>query len=388
LSPRVKPKRTEELRRKIAQDRLSFMERSPYGPGSEYSYFRDLALVALNDGRRREAEARTGLPASGSFIGEVHPVHGALEEAQRRLAIAVERAPHEREYRDLTTGDPGGAGVIPTGAPVTVAEAFASALRAKAVLASVLRREPLPEAGMVVEAPRIATGVGVAVQASQLGGVQETDPDTDVVSSPVATIAGQVDLSRQLFDRALIDADRWIGQELGEAAAAVLDSQVMNGSGSSGQLRGLLNVSGVTTIARTQASPTAATNYSGLGDLYRATAEAYGGRPSAIVLAPRRFAFIEAELDRVPNYFDLEVVVSASVPVNLGGGSNEDRPIFLAADEIVLFLGEPRFSVFPEAGSVSATVRIRVHQFAALLAGRKPASIGVGTGTEWQTPTF
>jgi hypothetical protein len=45
LSPRVKPKRTEELRRKIAQDRLSFMERSPYGPGSEYSYFRDLALV-------------------------------------------------------------------------------------------------------------------------------------------------------------------------------------------------------------------------------------------------------------------------------------------------------------------------------------------------------
>jgi hypothetical protein len=57
-----------------------------------------------------------------------------------------------------------------------------------------------PELGMSWSVPQFATGAAVAVQAEN-SAIQETDPAPALASANLATIAGHVDSSRQLWDR-------------------------------------------------------------------------------------------------------------------------------------------------------------------------------------------
>jgi hypothetical protein len=82
------------------------------------------------------------------------------------------------------------------------------------------------------------------------------------------------------------------------------------------------------------------------------------------------------------------VLACPTIPTNLGAGTNEDRVIALPAPEAILYASQPTIDVFPEVGSSPLTVRVQAHLYAAFIAGRKPAAIGVLSGTELTTPSF
>jgi Phage capsid family len=152
------------------------------------------------------------------------------------------------------------------------------------VLASILNVEPLPEFGMSIAAPRLSTGTATLVQTGDNIAVQETDLVEANVSSPIVTISGQEDLSEQLWDRGE-GLDVVLARDLGEDFASKLDVQIVSGIGSAGQFRGLLQIAGLTSVAKTNGSPTAVTNLAAIGDLVSQTATAYAAaiaRPSAL----------------------------------------------------------------------------------------------------------
>jgi HK97 family phage major capsid protein len=157
------------------------------------SFWRDLLL-------EREAAER----AQQSFgRDQGDPARPAADD---ELAAAMERLRSVRQFdrfeldrlaqRDLTT-----AGFIAAaGAPMFIAEKFATAARARAALAAALPQVPLPQEGDHIEIPRLATGAAVAVVASENAVVQETDPTSALATSQKAMVSGQVDVSRQLLD--------------------------------------------------------------------------------------------------------------------------------------------------------------------------------------------
>jgi len=147
-------------------------------------------------------------------------------------------------------------------------------------------------------------------------------------------------------------------------------------------------VTGVTAVTATNASPTAATNYSAIGNLIQTVSSASGERPDLLVLSPRRAEFIRAKLGFAPDWYGLQVIESPSMPTNIGGGTNQDPVIVLNRAEVVLYERPAVFKAYEEIGSSTQTVRISAWGYAALQAARQPTSIGVSTGTEWVSPTF
>jgi hypothetical protein len=230
MSPRLGPKsygehvdeqeRIRAAAREFAADKEASLERvsrkhgitsvrepSPYGSGSEHSYFLDLAYAVAD------------IPSPPP------PIVGDVAAARKRLQSVAER-------RDLTTTVTAGGNFVPTGTPAYVGEKFAAAARAAATMATVLPFEPLPETGMTVKAPRITSGTSTAVMASENSSVSETDIVESMISSPVATVAGQQDVSQQLFDRsdpAIVDIV--LATDLGRSLGAALDQQVFAGTG-------------------------------------------------------------------------------------------------------------------------------------------------------------
>src|SRR5207247_1438445 len=160
------------------------------------------------------------------------------------------------EERALSAGGAGGTW-IPTGPPAYVADQFAVAARERAALAALLPEHPIPEKGMTTGAPRLSSGASVDVTAEG-SAISSTDPADVFASSPVSLISGHVTLSQQLLDRADPTGDVWLAAELGRAHGEKLDEKLLAGSGTAPELRGLLNVTGLTSVAYTDASPTQA----------------------------------------------------------------------------------------------------------------------------------
>jgi hypothetical protein len=274
------------------------------------------------------------------------------------------------------------------GVPSYIARLFATTARARSQIAAVLPTEQLPSVGLELSAPRFTSGVGVAPQ-TENSAVQETDPATDRAVATVGYIAGNVDLSRQLFDRSsLTSFDRALAVELAAALATSLDDQLLHGSGTAPQLRGLANVSGITAVTKTNATPSAATNLAAIGDLVAETATAYGAQPTHLLMAPRRFEFIVTKLGYAPQWPVDNVVLSAAISTTLGAGTNQDEIYAIVAEELWLFRDSPAITVFPEIGSGALTVRVQARQAAGLLGNRIPQAIGRLTGSELAAPVF
>lgn len=352
-------------------------ELGPYSPNSGHSFFRDLARVSVSK------QSRSLAGGDVQTFNDIIPPQqgdGGLEDARKRLGSV--------EQRDVTSADPGVASFIPANAPNFVAAEFATALRDRAVLPELLNVRELPERGKQVDIPRFATGSVAGVQATEAAAPTQTDIDLDTASASKVTITGRQTFSLQAFSFADESFDQALAADLGAAIGAVLDQQILNGSGSSGQMRGLLNVVGVTSVAKTNGAPTAITNYAAIGDLVKQTSDAYGGMVDTLIMAPRRFSWITSKSAFVPDWLRTNVAVAGAMPENLGGGTNEDRVIAIPSREILLYVGRPRFQVLAEVLSGTLQVRIIALLYAALVGGRVPAAIGVLSGTELAAPTF
>jgi hypothetical protein len=240
--------------------------------------------------------------------------------------------------------------------------------------------------------PRLTTGAAVAVQTAQNAAVTEVDPVTTSTAPPVGTVAGQVDMSRQLFEFSRPGMDAVISEDLGRAYGTALDAQIVNGSGTAGQLRGFLNVSGILTVTGVVTSVQAFV--SKVWDAYNQLSSTSGfGTPDPAqyltILHPRRYAWLHGGSGsttvpvepRLPG----QVVVSGGIPVNLGAGTNEDVALVVEKTNVVLVGGTPTIRVFEDVGSGTLTVRINSWLTGALLV-KHPAA--VARITSLTPPTF
>lgn len=364
------------------RSRISVKEKLVYEPRGKNSYFRDLLKAEIE----RDAEATTRLE-----------LHG-------RQMVA--------EMRDVTTADPGAAAFIPPlylgGEWIDLAtpgRPFADAIVAAGGAV------PLSPVGKRMDFPRVTTAPTVAVQAAEADAVNEVDLDGETYSVNKVTIAGQNDTSIQSLEFSDPSIDTIIMRELQKSYNQQLDSQLIYGSGSSGQHRG------IKTVVVSDSGNTVSFSSGGaddlLGKLYEGQSDIATNAPgydaTHVLLHSRRAAWMASHRDGNGNLFQqgqlflaageqdrgfvgnvagLRVVRDANILTTQGTGTNEDDVYVLDVGELMLAEGPVRTRVLQEVLSGTLQIRIQLYAFSAFAGGRRPKVITRISGAGLATPSF
>ena len=271
-------------------------------------------------------------------------------------------------------------------------QAAAHPLRATA---DVCKRLTVPANRSQIVVPTFTSGSSDGITTSQNTTITEGDPSDAAVSCITAPISGKVTASRQLIDQASPDSrvDDVISADLGAAYGAQLDSAVLTGSGS-GQIRGLLNVSGASTVA-------AANSVAGLVDGvitgFQAMVNTRYRKPNVCIMHPRRWLSIfaagidlqgrplilpsthSAALMGTPDdgvvaeWHGMKVILHVNVPTNSASG-NQDYVILGHSPDWLLYESLPSFQAHLETLAGQMSVLLVSMQYAALLV-RYPSSV-------------
>lgn len=347
-----------------------------------------------------------------SFISDLYlsQVKGDGNAGQR---IARHQA-HEIQKRAITTTTLGG--IIP---PQYLVDLYAKAPRNGRVYAEQVDHKPLPADGMSLIVPRLTAGLATAVQATQNTAVTTQDPTEVDLTVPVVTIGGYSAVSRQALERGSYSEDI-LFEDLIARYQANVDTQCISGSGSAGQMLGVLNTAGVSTS--TVSTATVVALYPKIADVIQQINTACGGLgyvADKIIMHPRRFGAFTAALDSsnrplmVPSPMPgsnamaiggseaaygytgtllqgLPVYTDANIPTNLGVGTNEDRIIAMCSQVVHLWErpSDPVTLGFEQTAGNSLQVQLVAYGYSAFTAGRYPAASGVVSGTGLVPPTF
>jgi HK97 family phage major capsid protein len=373
--------------------RLEEKRQGVYRPGGPHSYFRDLIAdtLARNHARRLE-DATFGASDSariGSEVGELFAAIDSIDEVRARLASVAPSV----EQRDVTSADPGAATFL---GPDYLGELFNTAARAEASLAGALGLQPMPEGVKQIDIPRIDTGTSATVAATEGSNVSETDFDGATQPGKIGVISGRSDLSIQAAEWMEPSFDVVLAKDLGKAIGASLDAQLIAGTNANGQTLGLANVTGIKTVAYTDAS---ATTQEFIGKTWAAYDQiANGGQGTAspdeymTVIHPRRLAWLYANPQnaqtiepRVPG----RIVPCAGLRTALGAGTNEDEAYVILPAELPVFASSP-VSIVVDENSLSGTMQIRLVAYRAVATGfgRAPAAICRISGTGMVAPSL
>ena len=369
---------------------------------------------AYDDVARVTREERTysveGDRRGVSFLHDVVARTFGDLDASQRLARhqAEERVERNGSLESRAVGTAAfGALVVPQ----YLTDLVAPLARAGRPTADICNIMPLPAEGMTVEIPRITTGTSTAVQEFQNSSVSETNIDETTLTVDVRTIAGQQTISVQALSRGR-GTEQVVIRDLVSSYNTTLDSQILVGSGSNGQHRGIRNVSGIEGVTYTDSTPTAAELYPKLFDLIQKVQTGHFAGISHFIMHPRRWAFLAASVgSNVPflqintnpqgaagqagapsyggivgNIAGVPVLLDANVPTNIS--SNQDAILGVTASELHLWedAGAPLFIRVDQASSLAVT--ISVYGFTAFTAGRYPKAHGEITGTGLASPTF
>ena len=275
----------------------------------------------------------------------------------------------------------------------------------------------LPASGMTLNISRMTTGTSTAVQVTQNDAVSETDVDDTLLTVNVRTIAGQQDISRQAIERGT-GIDTFVVADLIKSWHTTLDSQILNGAGTAGTLKGL-RVSGGNAVTFTATTPTVALLYPKLADaIQQIQANAFVA-PTHFVMHPRRLAFLMAAVDGsnrplvvpaangamnavgvgagVSQYgnsgyqmLGLPIITDASIATNYGASTNQDEIYVVTAGEAHLWEqpGSPFSLRFDATGAGNLTIKSVVYGYAAFTAERYPLAASIISGTGLAAPTF
>ncbi|MHB8233741.1 MAG: phage major capsid protein, partial [Solirubrobacteraceae bacterium] len=141
--------------------------------------------------------------------------------------------------------------------------------------------------------------------------------------------------------------------------------------------------------------------------------------PSAIIMHPRRWAWLLASVDanerplvlpnpngptnaagylenvaaegRVGQVLGVPVLIDPSLPTNEGSGTNQDSIIVTRVEDLVLFedYNTPiNVKVFEEPLSAELAIRLQCFGYSAFTAERYPKATALIQGTGLTTPTF
>lgn len=336
----------------------------------------------------------------------------AAERLNRHQAI------YAAETRALSTQAGAGGQFAP---PDWLVDEWVALARPGRVTADRLSKDELPSGVSSINLPKVASGESVGVQATQNTAVSSTDLTTSSVSSGITTLAGQQVVALQLIQQSGIAFDKVIGQDLMAAYVKQLDLQVLTGSGASGQLQGLVGVSGVNAITYTQATPTVGGAGQFLAQVNQAVLAVNTNRflpPSGIVMHPRRWAWVLNATDNqnrplvtpsgdyagfntpgsasaapvaqgaAGSLFGLPVYVDANIPTNQGAGTNQDVVLVGRFEDSFLWESAPSFEAFDAPYANQMSILFRIHGYAAMIAARYPQSLSIIAGTGLVSPTF
>lgn len=326
-------------------------------------------------------------------------------DAAQRLARHARE--HHVEHRAV-----GSAGFGALVVPQYLVDLFGPAARAGRPLADICTSRQLPGSGMTIELARITTGTSAAAQTGENAAVSETDLDETTLSVPVRTIAGAQTVSVQAVERGEMVEEVLIA-DLAAAYHTALDSQLISGTGATGQILGVLSTAGVNSVSYTDGTPTAAELVPRIADAIQQIQSTSFGVPTHVVMHPRRWWWVAKELSATQpliawpsagqtigqsggtgygaqhQLMGLQVVLDANIPTNLGAGTNEDVILVVSASELHLFeQAGPLFIRAEQPAAKTLGVTYVVYSYAAFTAGRRPAAHAKISGTGLVTPTF
>jgi HK97 family phage major capsid protein len=380
------------------------------------SYLIDLVAAETGYGRVPKDEARARLEKHATEMRVEAPKFEARMFGTRGNPKAGEvdgnEVRYDMERRDLNRTDTTGGYFIP---PIWMMSDYIDLARAGRVTANLCASMALPGGTDSINIPKISTGTATAIQTADNAAVTETDLADTSVTAGVKTIAGQQDISLQALEQSPLAFDQIILADLAGAHATNVDTQVISGSNASGQVLGIRTISSVDTTAYTDGSPTVAELYPKLADSWQQINTTRYLPPEAIIMHPRRWAWIMAALDSASRPFAVfqaqgpqnapyiaganaaegfvgtspfgPIYVDPNIPTTVGGGT-EDVILFVRPSEYYLWEGAVRTRVLTEVLSGNLTVRLQLYSFLAFMPHRRPESTSIVSGTGLAAPTF
>jgi HK97 family phage major capsid protein len=330
-------------------------------------------------------------------------------EARGRLAQHNADMAERYEYRDISRVDGSGGYAVP---PAWLMDQYVAYARPGRAFANLCQRQTLPGGTDSINVPKMLTGTSVGIQTADNTTVSETNLSDTFINAPVRTISGQQGVALQLIDQSPIAFDDVVFRDLTSAHAAVLDQQVMYGTGTSGQVLGVVNTPGVTSLA------VASLDITGI---YKAIANAIQTihvtrflPPEVIVMHPRRWGWLLTLLDTqnrplfvpdansafnaagiledvdsqqiVGRTHGLPVVTDPNIATNLGAGTNEDQIFVGRFSDFVLWESGIRARVLPETRATNLTVLLQIYSYVAFTGARYPSAVLTLSGLT--PPTF
>jgi HK97 family phage major capsid protein len=330
-------------------------------------------------------------------------------EARQRLSQHNADMAERYEYRDISRVDGSGGYAVP---PAWLMDQYVAYARPGRAFANLCQRQTLPGGTDSINVPKMLTGTTVGVQTADNTTVSETNLSDTFINAPVRTISGQQGVALQLIDQSPIAFDDVVFRDLTSAHAAVLDQQCMYGTGTSGQVLGVTNTPGVTSLA------VASLDISGV---YKAIANAIQTihvtrflPPEVIVMHPRRWGWLLTLLDTqnrplfvpdansafnaagiltdvdsqqvVGRTHGLPIVTDPNIATNLGAATKEDQVFIGRFSDFVLWESGIRARVLPETRAANLTVLLQIYSYVAFTGARYPSAVLTLSGLT--PPTF
>jgi HK97 family phage major capsid protein len=340
-----------------------------YRRNGEHSYFLDIARRAINGHGGPDIEKR--LRDHGNQI-RLHSGYGELRGLDETLGAGGSFA-----------------------APEYVQSEFQAAAHPLRATADVCKRLTVPANRSQIVVPTFQSGSSDGITTSQNTTITEGDPSDAAVSCSTAPISGKVTASRQLIEQASPDSrvDDVISADLGAAYGAQLDAAVLTGSGS-GQMTGLLNLSGVSTVA---AGSSVAGLVDGIVTGYQTMVQTRYRKPNVCIMHPRRWlsgfangidvqgrplmlpSTHPAALMGTPDdgvvaeWLGMKIILDVNVPTTSGNGS-QDYVILGHSPDWLLYESLPNFQAYMQTLAGQMSVLLVAMQYAAL-AVRYPSSV-------------
>lgn len=374
---------------------------------------RESNIAALPTAKVRSEEMVYRNRGDHSYLRDLFNAQQGDFGAAQRLNRNNEQYVDMMTRSGLTTTVGAGGAFAP---PVYQAENWIKLARAGRPFANACHIQDLPAGVPSIYLPHVTGGTAVATQATQNTAVTETDLTDEFISASVETIAGNQTVSLQLIEQSPIPVDDVVFDDLTRALATYVDTHVLNGSGSSGQSKGILQVSGTTTVTYTNASPTAIGVFQAI---LQAISQAGKNRflpPTHIWMHPSRWYWLAAQVDGnnrplvVPDaqgpfnalasyesdgagetllghIAGIPVYGDYSIPQNLGAGTNQDTVIVTRNDDLWLWEGDLNVRVLPQTLGANLSMLLQVYRYELFIGNRYASSTAICGGTGFVVPS-
>ena len=305
--------------------------------------------------------------------------------------------------------------------PAYLIEDFATAAKVGRHFAELVGSNPIPRGASQVIIPRFVGtniyGQDTAIQPSQGTAVNSVDDTSAQNTSNVVSITGAIVASQQLLDQSGGPGyDVMAATELQKDYNAVLNGQLVNGTGSNGQLLGLSNFTYLTTNTVSGASvPAGLTGASNmiaalwplLGQAAANVGNTRGHRPEFWLMAPRRWFAIAGSLDQqsrpvmspsaqapssdagpgphaVSNIHGIPVYTEGAIQTTAVTAGATSGTVGAVADtiycgrtgDLYLFESDPMIQTSVNATAGTLQVRILLHRYAAFVGNIYTSAFG------------